>query len=67
MGRSLQRGKDDDTVGPRAAVLGQHDRCVLHQQDGGDTLAAPLLGGVGTLGHGVVQRVLGVSGMAVKK
>ena len=65
MGRSSQSGQAYDTRGSCAAVPGQHDSGVLHQQDGRDTLAAPMLGSHRTLGHGVVQRVLGDSSVAV--
>ena len=65
MGRSSQSGQAYDTRGSCAAVPGQHDSGVLHQQNGRDTLAAPMLGSNRTLGHGVVQRVLGDSGVAV--
>ena len=66
MGRSLQPGQADDTGGPRAAVLGQHDRGVFHQQDGGDPIIAPLLGSFASLGHGLVKGVLGDGCMGVK-
>ena len=56
-----------NTGGSCAAIPGQHDSGVLHQQDGRDTLAAPMLGSHRTLGHGVVQRVLGDSSVAVTR
>ena len=65
MGRSPQPGQAYGTRGSCPAVPGQHDSGVLHQQDGRDTLAAPMLGSHRTLGHGVVQRVLGDSSVAV--
>ena len=50
-----------NTGGSCAAIPGQHDSGVLHQQDGRDTVVAPMLGSHRTLGHGVVQRVAGAS------
>ena len=66
MGRSLQSGQDDGFRGSCAAVPGQHDRGVIHQQDGRNTLASPVFGSHGALGHCVVQRMLGDSSMAIK-
>ena len=66
MGQSLQPGQADDKGGPRAAVLGQHDRGVFHQQDGGDLIISPLLGSFASLGHGLVKGVLGDGCMGVK-
>ena len=65
MGRSFQPGQAYGTRGSCAAVPGQHDCGGLHKQDGRDTLAAPMLGSHRALGHGVVQRMLGDSSVAV--
>jgi hypothetical protein len=65
--RPLQHGQVDGPGGPCAVVLGQPDGSILHQQDGRDPLFASLLGGLGSLGHGLVKGVLGDSCLGVKR
>ena len=67
LGRSPHPGQAHGSRGSRVTVSGQHDSRVLYQQDGGDTLATPMLGSHGDVGHGVVPRVLGDGCVAFKE
>ena len=55
LGRSQDTSASDASRGLCPVGIGQHDRCLVHKQDGRDTVKAPVFGSNVSLGDGSLQ------------